>query len=348
VPANIHPLAEAAGVGDTYLTPNREESCCGNGKRQIRGQSRYPRFPMTRGRSHCTQSPRCNTFLGQMIRLLHNWVAGVVLLAVCLAFASPAAAGAPSAGAAVCGPGGLSLPDLALRERATREDFVWTLMRLPGVAAGLGLPGWLSGGSGSPLRSLAYEDAAKALEQRGLLDRQFTGRPGQKLTRGDAALPFARFLGLRGGASGRSFGLGRRVAYRQLADLGLMPSGGERASMTGAELILRGAHPGRRDRPRSERGGQRAPARGRRSRLPHRRRSPPVRLRDGRERRNRRDPSGAGAALRHLVRRAGGRRPAALRRRLLPRGHPPGRHERRCGFPDRPLAHRGRGGGCWS
>lgn len=162
-----------------------------------------------------------------MMKLLRDFSTGLALLVALAALAGPLPAVA----------GGLSLPDLALRERATRDDMVWILMRLPGVSTEPRSPAWLAGTAASPPAPVSYEDAGKALEKRGLFDRQFAVRPGLTLTRGDAAVPFARYLGLRGGASGRFFGVGRRVAYRQMVDLGLMPAGGERAVMTGAELI---------------------------------------------------------------------------------------------------------------
>ena len=109
---------------------------------------------------------------------------------------------------------------LGLQTRATQADLLLALGRFAGV-----------GGRESLQRT------TELLKKEHLLDPSFQPLPARHVRRGDAALLFARGLRLEGGVSGWLFGRGRRSAYRELGDKGIMPPGGENCEMSGAELL---------------------------------------------------------------------------------------------------------------
>ncbi len=118
------------------------------------------------------------------------------------------------------GSGAAAIAELSLARRVTQEQFLRLLTR----AACRTQPG-------------DFAACLAELKYRRVLDNGFRASPKRPITRQDAALPFARYLELQGGLSGRLFGLGRRNAHQELVAKGIMPDGPPSFYMSGAELI---------------------------------------------------------------------------------------------------------------
>lgn len=138
----------------------------------------------------------------------------LLLIAAGSCFAGPQAA-APAASS-----GSEGLARLADKREASQQDLIQMLARLARID-----------------RSLGADKTVEELKHRRILSRGFRLVPDRPVTRADAAVPFAKALGLRGGMSGRIFGLGRRSALQELVSRGMLPAGPDTFVMTGVELL---------------------------------------------------------------------------------------------------------------